>query len=239
MGQSFMIAITGGSGSGKTTLARALHERLGVARCALMTEDHYYFPRSHYGRAALEMSNEEVERAFDFDSPAAKDMAHLRRDIEALKRGDSVEQPVYDFPRHDRAHGKLHRIEARPVVIVEGIHVLSDASFLPLFDLTVFVDASDDLRLICRIRRDAAERGRSAESVIEQYLRFVRASHARYIEPAKHICDLVVANEGARVYRIAAPHPDAEAIDRLVAPVWVQLEKMGVARQAPGRGTFI
>jgi len=228
MGQSFMIAITGGSGSGKTTLARALHERLGQTRCALMTEDHYYFPRSHYGKAALEMNNEEVERAFDFDSPAAKDMAHLRRDIEALKRGESVEQPVYDFPHHDRAHGKVHRIEAKPVVVVEGIHVLSDVSLLPLFDLTVYVDASDDLRLICRIRRDAAERGRSAESVIEQYLRFVRASHARYIEPAKHVCDLVIANEGARVYRIAAPHPDPEAVERLVAPVWVQLQKMGV-----------
>lgn len=228
-GRTFMIAITGGSGSGKTTLARALHGRLGSGRSALMTEDHYYYPRSYYGAAALKMSNEEVERAFNFDDPAAKDMEHLRRDIEALKRGESVEQPVYDFPHHDRAHGKTHRIEARPVVIVEGIHVLSDVSFLPLFDLTVFVDASDDLRLICRIRRDAAERGRSAESVIEQYLRHVREAHARFIEPAKHICDLVIANEGASAYRIPVLAPDQENVERLVAPVWARLQQLGVA----------
>jgi uridine kinase len=227
-GRTFLIAITGGSGSGKTTLARALHERLGQERAALMTEDHYYYPRSHYGAVAQEMTNEEVERAFNFDDPAAKDMEHLRRDIEALKRGESVEQPVYDFPHHDRAHGKTHRIEPRPIIIVEGIHVLSDVSFLPLFDLTVFVDAADDLRLICRIRRDAAERGRSAESVIEQYLRHVREAHARFIEPAKHVCDLVIANEGARAYRIPAQIPDQENIDRLVAPVWARLQQLGV-----------
>ena len=227
--RTFMIAITGGSGSGKTTLARGLHERLGSARAALMTEDHYYYARSHYGAIAQEMTNEEVERAFNFDDPAAKDMEHLRRDLEALRRGESVEQPVYDFPRHDRAHGATHRIEARPIVIVEGIHVLSDVSFLPLFDLTVFVDAADDLRLICRIRRDAAERGRSAESVIEQYLRHVREAHARFIEPAKHICDMVIANEGARAYRIPTHLPDQENIDRLVAPVWARLQTLGVA----------
>lgn len=224
---TFMIAITGGSGSGKTTLARALHERL-APRAALMTEDHYYHARSYYGAAASTMTNEEVERAFNFDDPAAKDMEHLRRDIEALKRGESVEQPVYDFRHHDRAHGKVHRIEARPIVIVEGIHVLSDVSFLPLFDLTVFVDATDDLRLISRIRRDAAERGRSAESVIEQYLRHVREAHARFIEPAKHVCDLVIANEGARAYRIPVHVPDQENVDRLLAPVWARLLQLGV-----------
>jgi uridine kinase len=229
MAKSFMIAITGGSGSGKTTLARVLNDRLGEQRSVLVTEDHYYHPRAFYGKAALDMTNEEVERAFNFDDPAAKDMAHLRRDIEALKRGEDIEQPVYDFPRHDRAHGKVNRVGARPVVIIEGIHVLSDLSFLPLFDLTVFVEASDDLRLICRIRRDAAERGRSAESVIQQYLRFVRGAHARFIEPAKHVCDLVIANEGARAHHIPTLHPDQEAIDRLVAPVWVRLQQLGIA----------
>jgi energy-coupling factor transporter ATP-binding protein EcfA2 len=99
---AFMIAVTGGSGSGKTTLARALHARLGPDRCQLVTEDNYYFARAHYGEAALGMSHAELERTFDFDDPANKDMAHLRRDIEALKRGEAVEQPVYDFPTHDR-----------------------------------------------------------------------------------------------------------------------------------------
>jgi uridine kinase len=226
-GKAFMIAITGGSGSGKTTLARALHSKLGAARATLMTEDNYYYGRAHYGEAALKMGNAELEATFDFDSPANKDMAHLRRDIEALKRGESVEQPVYDFPNHDRKHGAVKRIEPRQVVIVEGIHVLSDLSFLPLFDLTVFVDAPADLRLIRRIRRDEAERGRSAESVIQQYLRFVRAAQSRWIDPARHVCDIVVVCEAAPPHRDATP--DTDSVDRLVAPVWTQLQKMGVA----------
>ncbi len=227
MARSFMIAVTGGSGSGKTTLARALHARLGAEKCQLVTEDHYYFGRAHYGPAAQAMQNAELERTFNFDDPANKDMAHLRRDIEALKRGESVEQPVYDFPVHDRKPGVTMRVDARPVVIIEGIHVLSDPSFADLFDLTVFVDAPADLRLIRRIRRDLEERGRSAESVIQQYLRFVRAAQARFIDPARHICDIVVTCEAAPSSRETPP--DTDAIDRLVAPVWTQLQKLGVA----------
>ena len=222
-----MIAITGGSGSGKTTLAKALHRKLGLERSVLVTEDNYYFGRAHYGEAALKMSNAELESTFNFDDPAGKDMAHLRRDIEALGRGESVNQPVYDFPTHDRRPGAVKLVGARPVVIIEGIHVLSDLSFKPLFDLTVFVDAPDDLRLIRRIRRDESERGRSAESVIQQYLRFVRAAHTRFIEPAKHVCDIVVVCEAAPPHGDAMPDPNS--IDRLVAPVWARLQKLGVA----------
>lgn len=225
--RAFMIAVTGGSGSGKTTLARALHARLGEAMCQLVTEDNYYFGREHYGPKARSMSHPELERTFDFDDPANKDMAHLRRDIEALKQGHTIEQPVYEFAIHDRKAGAVRIVESRPVVIVEGIHVLSDRSFFPLFDLTVFVDAPADLRLIRRIRRDEAERGRSAESVIQQYLRFVRPAQTRFIDPARHYCDIVVACEAAPPDRDAPS--DADSVDRLVAPVWVQLQKMGVA----------
>ena len=98
------------------------------------------------------------------------------------------------------------------MVIIEGIHVPVGPSFVQLFDLTVFVDAPADLRLIRRIRRDEAERGRSAESVIQQYLRFVRAAQARFIDPARHICDIVVACEAAPPNRDAPP--DADSIDR-------------------------
>ncbi len=229
MTKSFMIAITGGSGSGKTTLARALHNRFGPDRSILVTEDNYYRPRAFYGPAALSMSNAELEATYNFDDPAGKDMEHLRSDIEALRRGEAIEQPIYNFPTHDRLHGEVKRIEARPIVIIEGIHVLSDVSFAPLFDLTVFVDAPDDLRLIRRIRRDEAERGRSAESVIQQYLSFVRAAHTRFIEPSKHICDIVVACEEALPDSDTAQ--DGDFVDRLVAPVWTQLQKLGVAPQ--------
>ncbi len=226
MAKAFMIAVTGGSGSGKTTLARALFGKLGPDRCQLVTEDNYYHGRAHYGQAALGMSNADLEKTFNFDDPVNKDMAHLRRDIEKLKAGQTIEQPVYDFPSHDRKAGATRRIDSRPIVIIEGIHVLSDLDFLPLFDLTVFVDAPADLRLIRRIRRDEAERGRSAESVITQYLRFVRGAHARFIEPAKHACDIVVVCEAAPPHRETAP--DEDSVNRLVAPVWVQLQKLGV-----------
>jgi len=224
--RAFMIGVTGGSGSGKTTLARALHARLGEAKCQLVTEDNYYFARGHYGEAALSMTHAELERTFDFDDPANKDMAHLKRDIEALRRGETIKQPVYEFAKHDRKAGAFKTVESRPVVIVEGIHVLSDRAFFPLFDLTVFVDAPGDLRLIRRIRRDEAERGRSAESVIQQYLRFVRPAQTRFIDPARHYCDIVVACEAAPPDRDGPP--DADSVDRLMAPVWVQLQKMGV-----------
>jgi len=110
MSRAFMIAVTGGSGSGKTTLARALSNRLGEATCQLVTEDNYYFGRDHYGPTARAMSHAELESTFNFDDPANKDMAHLRSDIEALKRGATIEQPVYDFPNHDRKAGEVKRI---------------------------------------------------------------------------------------------------------------------------------
>lgn len=227
MSRAFMIGVTGGSGSGKTTLARALHDRLGEARCALVTEDNYYLPRDRHSPSIVGWANEEIERTINFDDPGSKEMSLFREHIVALSEGRGADQPVYDFSRHDRVDGVIHRIEPRPVVIVEGLHVLHDRSFAPLFDLTVFVETSDDLRLIRRIRRDRAERGRSSEGVIQQYLRFVRASHHRFTQPAKYLCKLVVADEGFPAYQNDAP--DNIAVERLVAPVWARLLAMGIA----------
>lgn len=222
-----MIAITGGSGSGKTTLAKALRARLGEAACALMVEDNYYLPRARQSPATVGWSSDEVEAAVDFDDPAAKDMALFRRHLVALRDGHDVDQPVYDFATHDRVEGAVHRIDARPVVIVEGVHVLSDPDFKTLFDLTVFIDAPDDLRLARRIRRDRIERGRSSDGAIRQYLAFVRPAYLRFTGPARSICDLVVDDDGRM--ETADGAPDATAVERLVAPVWARLRAMGVA----------
>lgn len=229
MAQSFMIAITGGSGSGKTTLARVLRDRLGEGICALVTEDNYYFPRERHTPNIVGWSNEAIEQTINFDSPDSKEMSLFKQHIIDLSQGRGADQPVYDFSRHDRVAGAIHHIEPRPVVLVEGLHVLSDPAFVPLFDLTVFVETSDDLRLIRRIRRDRAERGRSSEGVIQQYLRFVRAAHHRYTQPAKYLCKLVVADEGFPAYQNDSP--DSIAVERLVAPVWARLEAMGVVQQ--------
>ncbi len=226
---AFMIAITGGSGSGKTTLARELFGRLGEARCALVTEDNYYLPRMRHTPPVVGWSNEEVEKIIDFDNPAAKDMALFREHLAALKRGEDIEQPVYSFAEHERVAGEVYRVAARDVVIVEGVHVLADPGFAALFNLTVYVDTSTDLRLIRRIRRDTDPKGRNRpmERVIDQYIRFVRPSHQRFTEPAKYVCDLVVADEGAPAWRNALP--DADAVERLAAPVWSRLKAMKVA----------
>ncbi len=220
-----MIAITGGSGSGKTTLARAIHDRLGEARSALVTEDNYYLPRASHTPSVVGWSNEQIEKTINFDDPASKDMALFRQHLLQLRAGQGIDQPVYDFATHERKPGAVHRIDPRDVVLVEGLHVLSDPANYKLFDLTVFVDTSDDLRLIRRIRRDRAERGRASEGVIQQYLRFVRAAHQRFTQPAKFECDLVIADEGAPAFANEAP--SGVAVERLVAPLWVRLQAMG------------
>lgn len=225
MSAAFLIAVTGGTGSGKTTLARALRERLGD-RASLITEDNYYRPRHEHTPDVTGWAHADVEKVINFDDPRSKDMAMLRGHLEALRNQQPVEQPVYDFATHERLPGEVHRIEARPFVIAEGLHVLSDPGFARLFDLTVYVDTADDLRIVRRIRRDWTERKREPERVIDQYLRFVRAAHQRYTAPAKYICDIVVADEGAPAYSNLAP--DALATERLLAPVWSRLAAMGV-----------
>ncbi len=226
MAEAFLIAVTGGTGSGKTTLARALRDRLGD-RAALLTEDNYYRPRNQHTPDVTGWAHADVEKVINFDDPGSKEMDLLSAHLVALRAMQPIEQPVYDFATHERVAGRVNRIDPRPFVIVEGLHVLSDAAFARLFNLTVFVDTADDLRIIRRIRRDWIERKREPERVIDQYLRFVRAAHQRFTEPAKYICDVVVADEGAPAYSNLAP--DAVATERLLAPVWSRLVSMGVA----------
>jgi uridine kinase len=225
MSDAYLIAITGGSGSGKTTLAEALRARLTPARCVILNEDNYYLPRALHTPSVVGWPNEDIERTIDFDDPGSKDMALFRAHVKALKAGQGIEQPDYDFTIHDRTPGLTHRIEARPVVVVEGVHVLADPEDAPLYDLRVFVDTAADLRLARRVRRDV-KRGRNTERTLDQYLRFVRAAHARHTEPAKFLCDIVVADEGPDALNTA---PESKAVARLVAPVWARLEADAVA----------
>lgn len=224
---AFLIAVTGGSGSGKSTLAAALLDRFGPGRAVLLVEDAYYRPRAEHGEDAAAWSPGEVEQRINFDDPAAKDMAMLVRHLGDLRSGRGVDQPVYDFAKHDRAPGRLHHVGPAPVVISEGVHVLSDPSLRPMFDLAIFVDTPADIRLARRIRRDVLERGRAAERVVEQYLRFVREAHQRFTEPARALCDLVLADDGPLAVRDSAP--STEAVERLLGPVLARLAAAGVA----------
>lgn len=202
---SLLIAITGGSGSGKSTLARALAEALGPDRATVVLEDWYYVDA-----AALPDFD---PTAFDFDHVAARDHELLAAHLEALRRGEGVQAPIYSLIHHGRDPGGAP-VPAAPVVIVEGIHLLATPAVAELFDLKVFVDTPADIRFIRRLLRDQAERGRTAQSVIDQYLKTVRPGHERFTEPARALADFIVADQTA-----AVELKDRAAVDRLVAPV--------------------
>ena len=202
---SLLVAITGGSGSGKSTLAQALAEALGPEQAVVVLEDWYYVDA-----AALPDFD---AAAFDFDHVDARDHALLAEHLAELKAGRAVEAPIYSLIHHGRDPGGTP-VPAAPVVIVEGIHLLATPAVADLFDLKVFVDTPADIRFIRRLLRDQAERGRTARSVIDQYLKTVRPGHERFTEPGRALADFVVADQTAAVVLA-----DRSAVDRLVAPV--------------------
>lgn len=223
---SFLIAMSGGSGSGKSTLADALIRTLGPEKAVIFHEDGYYWPMRHYGPCDTPEQRAAIIEQANYDDPASKDTRHLVNDIRALKNGQAIEQPVYDFDRHDRDPDRTWRIEPAPVIILEGIHALSVPDLAPLIDLSIYVDTPDDLRLARRLRRDVVERGRTVPNVLEHYLKTVRAAHYRFTFPAKFEADLVIADEGLPAY--GKVYADEDAIDRMLAPVRSRLQIMGV-----------
>ena len=223
--KSFLIAMSGGSGSGKSTLAVALLERLGPNQAVMFGEDAYYLPMSHHGSPATEAERAALIAGINYDDPKSKEVDHLVSDLRALKAGESIDQPIYDYERHDRSR-KTRRINSAPVLILEGIHALSMPKIRSLIDISVYVDTPDDLRLARRIRRDVIERGRSVDSVLSQYMSTVRAAHYRFTHPAKFEADLVIADEGLPAY--GDVKPSDEAIERMIAPVLSRLQTAGV-----------
>ena len=200
-----LIAITGGSGSGKSTLAQALADALPRGTATVVLEDWYY-------RDAAAMPGFDPA-AFDFDDVAARDHVLLAAHLTALKAGRSVKAPVYSLKTHGREPGGIP-VPAVPVTIIEGIHLLATPALVPLYDLKVFVDTPADIRFIRRLLRDRAERARTAQSVIDQYLKTVRPGHERFTEPGRVLADFVVADQTAAVVL-----EDRQAVDRLAAPV--------------------
>ncbi|MEL6257931.1 MAG: uridine kinase [Pseudomonadota bacterium] len=158
---SYLIAVSGGSGSGKSTLAAALVASLTPARAVIFKEDAYYWPLSYYGDPVDAAARAELTAKIDYDHPASKDTELIADHLGALKRGQAIDQPIYDYETHDRLPGQTYRIEPRKIIILEGIHALSASAILPLIDLSVYVDTPDDLRLARRIQRDVIERERN------------------------------------------------------------------------------
>jgi len=182
-----IIGICGGTGSGKTTVARRILENVSDEQVAFLQQDSYY---RNLGDMPLEL-----RRQINFDHPDALDNDLFVNHLRALRAGEAIEMPVYDFTHHARRNETIH-LESKPIIIVEGILVFADAALRELMDVKIFVDTADDIRFIRRLQRDVTERGRSVETVIRQYLDTVRPMHQQFVEPSKRHADVIIPEGG-------------------------------------------
>ena len=184
--RSLIIGVVGGSGSGKTTVTRAIYDLPGVD-AAFIDQDAYYNDLSH-------LPLEERKRV-NYDHPDSFDTDLLVHQLTQLAQGHAVDKPTYDYAAHTRAAATI-RAEPKNVILVDGILLFADARLRPLFDIKIYVDVSDDVRFIRRLQRDTAERGRSMEDVIRQYLATVRPMHMEFVEPSKRYADIIIPEGG-------------------------------------------
>jgi uridine kinase len=188
-----IIGICGGTGSGKTTVANRILESVAAREVIFLQQDSYY--------RNLDQLPLDIRNALNFDHPDAIDNDLLVEHVRALKSGKAIDLPVYDF-KTDSRMAETIRVEPRPIVIVEGILIFAETRLLKEMDIKVFVDTPDDIRFIRRLRRDIAERGRTAESVIEQYLLTVRPMHLQFVEPSKREADVIIPEGGSNLVGI-------------------------------------
>jgi uridine kinase len=214
-----LIGVAGGSGSGKTTVVRRIVESIGAGSVVVLHHDSYY-------RDTAQLPREE-RVLINYDHPDALETDLLVGHLEALLAGRAVDVPVYDFAEHVR-RAETVRVEARPVLILDGILILWDARLRELMDVKLFVDADSDVRLDRRLRRDMAERGRSAESVLTQYMATVRPMHLEFVEPSKRYADVIIPRGGHN--RIG--------VDLVVATVRGMLERARLRAEIPLHGGY-
>ena len=195
-----VIGVAGGTGSGKTTVSQAILSRVGSQRIAFLQHDSYYRELSHL--AAEERSQ------INFDHPNSLDNELLVQHLDELCRGNAVEVPIYDFTTDNRCADVMH-VLPQPVVVVEGILIFAERALRDRMDVKIYVDADADMRFIRRLQRDIAERGRSIQAVVDQYLNTVRPMHLEFVEPTKRYADIIIPRGGL----------NAIAIDMVVARV--------------------
>jgi uridine kinase len=189
----FVIGVAGGSGSGKTTVVRQIAESLGPEQVIVLEHDRYYRDGSHLPL--------EERAALNYDHPDSLETDLLVAHLHELRAGRPVELPLYDFARFVRQTAR-ERAEPRRVIIVEGILIFTDAELRRLMDVKVFVDTDADTRFIRRLQRDIADRGRTVQSVIEQYLGTVKPMHFDFVEPSKRYADIIVPQGGHNLVAI-------------------------------------
>jgi uridine kinase len=182
-----VIGMAGGTGSGKTTVAREILKRVGTAPISLIQHDAYYKDLGNLPPAQRALQN--------FDHPDALENDLLITHLKELKAGRPVEIPVYDFTTHTRT-GQTQRVEPYHVILVEGILIFADQALRDLMDVKIYVDTDADIRFIRRLQRDLADRGRTMDSVIHQYLATVRPMHEEFVEPSKRYSDIIIPEGG-------------------------------------------
>ncbi len=201
-----VIGIAGGTGSGKTTVANGILNRVGKNRIAYLPHDAYY-------RDLHDLPYEQ-RAAINFDHPNSLESQLMIKHVLQLKQGKSVDIPIYDFSIHTRTDKTIH-VHAHPVIIVEGILIFAEPELRKIFDVKIFVDTDPDIRFIRRLERDIAERGRTTDMVIHQYLSTVRPMHLEFVEPSKRYADVIIPEGGL----------NEVAMDMIIARIEALLEK--------------
>ncbi len=217
MNRPIIIGVAGGSASGKTTVSKKILELIGPEHMAYIEHDAYYRDLSHLPL--------EDRREFNFDHPNALEDELLIAHLETLLQGQPVQIPVYDFATYVRTD-QLQRIEPKPVILVAGILIFVDKRLRDMMDIKIYVDAPADLRFIRRLMRDIAERGRTVNLVIDQYLETVRPMHLEFVEPSKRHADVIIPRGGRNI----------KAIEMVVAQIQRMLESAAPAADSISQG---
>ena len=203
--KTLIIGITGGTGSGKSTVCKSIKESIPEENIAILEQDAYYKDQSH-------LSFEERLKT-NYDHPLSFDNKLLIKHLDMLCNGETIEKPIYDYELHTRNLEETVTTEPKDIVIVEGIMILEDEELRNKLDIKIYVDTDDDLRILRRIQRDIKERGRTVDSVIEQYLATVKPAHDQFIEPYKKYADIIIPEGGQ----------NEVAIDMVIARIKTQL----------------
>ncbi|SET62551.1 uridine kinase [Oceanobacillus limi] len=182
-----VIGVAGGSGSGKTSVTRSIYNRFSDKTILVIEQDYYYKDQSHLPFDERLNTN--------YDHPLAFDNDLLIEHVHDLLNHKEIKKPIYDYKLHTRS-SEVEKVSPKDVIILEGILILEDPRLLDLMDIKVFVDTDADLRIIRRLLRDIKERGRTLDSVIDQYLNNVRPSHLQFVEPTKRYADIIIPEGG-------------------------------------------